>query len=464
MKQIFILFIILQLIIVQVVQAQRQQIDKVVAVVGDQIILQSDIEAQYKLFISQSQGVEQPENIRCMIFQQLLANSLLLEQAAKDSVLVGDTEVNAQLDSRIAQILQYMGGDKEKFKAYYNMRPSEKKESMRDQMKDQLILQKMQQKLMATVSITPKEVKTFFDKIPTDSLPYFNSEVEMAEIVIKPAINPIEDARARKVARNLLLQIVEDSVDFGLLAKKYSDDPGSARLGGDLGAQPRGTMVPEFEAAAYQLKKGECSDVVKSQFGYHIIQLVERLGNTIHCRHILITPDITIDDKQKAFDLLDSIRNLIVNDSISYSAAIAKYSQEDFSKTRAGRIMNPMNGESYFELGDIDSDIYFAIDGLKKGEISKVIKYNSRRGAPQFRIVKLLNRTAPHVASMKDDYSKIRKAALEEKKGRYTTQWIDTKIKDNYIEIKMENLEVAGEKMDNCESMDKWLKVNVVRP
>ena len=357
-----------------------------------------------------------------------------------------------------------MGNDVEKFKAYYNMRPSEMKDFMRDQMRDQLLLQRMQQQIMSSIEITPKEVKTFFEKIPSDSLPYFNSEVEVAEIVVKPKINAVEDARARKLARNLLLQIVEDSVDFAILAKKYSDDPGSAALGGDLGPQPRGTLVPEFEEAAYQLKKGEVSDVVKSEFGYHIIKLKERLGNTIHCSHILIRPSITVEDREGAYDYLDSIRNLIEMDSLSFSKGIATFSEEEFSKTRAGRVMNPMTGSAFFELGDVPTDIYFAIDGLDEGAVSKVIEYKAPAGGTQFRIVKLLNRTQPHVANLKDDYSKIRQAALEEKKSRYISEWVDKKIKDNYIEIKVDNLGAKADETTACDGIQKWLNVNVLRP
>jgi peptidyl-prolyl cis-trans isomerase SurA len=204
--------------------AQMMQIDKVVGVVGNKIILVSDIEAQVKIMRSQSQGVEMPQDIRCLILDQLFANALLLAEADKDSIVVSDMEVQAQLDSRINSILAYMGMDESRFVDNYNMTPAEMKDFMRDQMRDQLVQQKMQQSIMNAVTITPKEVKDFFDRIPSDSLPYFNSEVELAEIVLKPKVNDQEDARARKLARNLALQIVEDSVDFELLARKYSDD------------------------------------------------------------------------------------------------------------------------------------------------------------------------------------------------------------------------------------------------
>ncbi|WMX15159.1 MULTISPECIES: peptidylprolyl isomerase [unclassified Aureispira] len=463
MKKIWILVLLWALGSV-LVSAQRQQVDKVIGVVGNHIILQSDVEAQLKMLESQSQGADLPKDARWLVFDQLLANALMLAEAEQDSVVVGDMEVQAQLDSRVTQILAYMNNNPEKFKEFYGMTPLEMKDFMRDQMRDQLVQQRMQQQIMSSITITPKEVKEFFKNIPKDSLPYFNSEVELAEIVIKPKINPIEDAKARKMARNLMLQIVEDSVDFAVLAKKYSDDRASAALGGDLGVQPRGTLVPEFEAAAYQLKPNEVSEVVKSEFGYHIIQLINRLGNTINTRHILIRPDITTEDREKAYQNLDSIRNLILSDSITFAEGIATYSEEDFSKTRAGRIMNPMTGEPYFELGDLEPSIYFAIDGLNEGDITKVIEYETRTGDKQFRIVKLLKRTEPHVANLQDDYSKIRTAALESKKGRYIVDWIDKKIADNYIEIKMENLGDQLEEARASAALKKWFDANSVRP
>lgn len=444
--------------------AQAQQVDKVIAVIGENIILHSDIEAQVKLLKSQSQGVDMPEDLRCLILDQLFSSALLLSEADKDSVVVSDIEVQAQLDGRVNTILSYMGMDEGKFTEFYSMTPAEMKEFMRDQMKDQLVQQRMQQQIMQTISITPKEVKEYFKKIPKDSLPYFNAEVELSEIIVKPKINEQEDRKARQMARNLLLQIVEDSVDFELLAKKYSDDKSSAINGGNLGVQPRGTFVPEFESTAYQLKDGEVSDVVKTDFGYHIIQLINRLGNTINTRHILIRPKITMEDREAAYQYLDSIRSRIMDDSLSFSAAISKFSEEENSKTKAGRILNPATGEPFLELGDLEPSIYFAIDGLKVGEISKVIEFSGPSGDKMFRIVKVLSKTLPHTANLNDDYSKIRQAALENKKASYIANWIDSKVKDNYVEIKFDNLGEEKTQLESCDFMKKWLDQSISRP
>jgi len=444
--------------------AQRQQVDRVIGMVGNNIILPSDLEAQLKMMENQSQGTGLPPDARGLIFDQLLSNALMLAEAERDSMVVEDAEVQVQLDQRVSQILIYMGGSEEKFFQFYQMTPSEMKDFMRDQMHDQILQQKKQQEIMATITITPKEVKEFYASIPRDSLPYFNAEVELAEVVIKPKINALEDARAQRLARNLLTQIVTDSVDFSVLARRYSDDRGSAAQGGELGPQPRGTLVPEFEAAAYQLKSGEVSDVVKSDFGYHIIQLNKRLGNTIDSRHILVKPKITTEDREGAYQYLDSIRTLIINDSMTFSRAIADYSEEEFSKTRAGRIANPATGQPYFELGDLDPSIYFAIDGLEVGDITKVVEYESRMGEKQFRIVKLMNRTEPHIANLKDDYSKIRNAALEAKKGRYIRDWINSKLRENYVEIKVDNLGEQANELYDSPAMQKWMDSNRARP
>lgn len=442
-------------------QAQRQ-IDRVAAVVGNEVILVSDIEAQFKLMESQSGG-NLPENGRCIIFNQLLGNALILAEADKDSVVVSEVEVEAQLDARIGQILGMMNNNPDQFKTYYGKTPEEVKNEMRDDMRKQLVLQRMKGNIMQNISITPKEVQRFFDKIPKDSLPFFNSEVELGEIVIKPKVNKAEDTKARELAEDLRRQLVEEEADFAELARKFSDDPGSAINGGDLGITKRGDFVMEFEAAAYQLDKMEISGVVKSEYGYHIIQLLERLGNNIHTRHILIKPEITAKDEELAMNKIDSIRSLILLDSLTFSQAIQRFSEEDDSKTQAGTMMNPQTRQPYWELGDLDPKVYFAIDGLKEGDISNPIEYQTPFGETQYRIVHIRNRTKPHVANLGDDYSRIRDAATEEKRSRYIQDWVNGKIEKNYVEIKLAALGEYAKFLVNeqgqaqCEPLRRWM-------
>jgi len=413
----------------------QTQIDKVVAIVGQEIILVSDIESQYKLMESRAGG-KLPENARCLVLDQLLSNALLLTEAEKDSVVVKDEEVEAQIDSRINEILKYMGGDPEQFKMYYGKTPQELKSEMKDDMRKQILIQKMQGQIMQSVAVTPKEVKLFFDRIPKDSLPYFNSEVELLELVVKPKVSPAEDQRAKDKADELRKRIIEQGADFAQIAREYSDDKGSALRGGDLGITGRGSFVPEFEAAAYQLDVNEVSEVVKSEFGYHIIQLMGRLGNNISTRHILVKPAITIDDNENAKMYLDSIRTLILIDSFTFEQAVQKFSEEDFSKTRAGVLTNPTTGEGYWELGDLEPEIYFAIEKLKIGDISSPVEFASPQGESLFKIIKIRNRSFPHIANLKDDYSRIYQAAIEEKKVNFIQEWVNKKIPKNFVDIK----------------------------
>lgn len=446
--------------------AQRQEVDRVIGIVGNEIILRSEVEAQHKIMTAQ--GGTTPDDLRCIIFEQLLANALILAEAEKDSITVPEAEVDVQIDARISQILAYMGGDPDQFKEYYKMSPQEMKVFMFDQMEKQLIMQKMQGNVFSAISITPKEVKAFFKNIPKDSLPFFNSEIELAEIVIKPQISPAEDQRALELAQKLHKQITEDSANFGELARKFSADPGSASRDGVLGVVPRGQLVPEYEAVAYQLEKDEVAEIVKTQYGYHIIQLIERLGNNINTRHILIKPEITEADQAKAMNKLDSIRKLILRDTLTFDQAILKFSEDEFSKTRAGSLLNPQTGEPFFEMGDLDPEVYFAVVDLEIGEMSKPIPYQDQTGELNYRLVRVRNKTEPHVANLKDDYSKIQKAALEEKKGRFIQKWVSRKIQENYIQIRP-GLDLStgndGElTIETCEVLEKWLKHNALSP
>lgn len=462
MNNNYLFFCIIALFISSIELKAQQQIDRVAAVVGNEVILVSDIEARLKLMEAQS-GSGLPEHARCMIFDQLLSEALIVSEADKDSVVVGESEVETQLDSRINQILQYMGGDPQKFLEYYGKTVQEIKDEMRDDMRRQLVMQKMKGKVMEGVTVTPKEVKDFFEKIPRDSLPYFNTEVELGEIVINPKVNALEDLKARNRAEELRLRIIEQGADFAEMATKYSDDPGTAQRGGDLGITSRGSFVTEFEAAAYQLDKMEISQVIKSEYGYHIIQLLERLGNNIHARHILIKAAVTEADHAAAKRQVDSIRTLIMLDSFTFDQAAQLFSEDDFSKTRAASLLNPQTGEPYWELGDLSPEVYFAIEKLKVGEITQPIEFSSPFGETVYKIIKIRNRTSPHIANLKDDYSRIQTAATEEKRSRYIQEWVSKKVARNYIEIKLAALgeyarnftDISG--LARCASFNRWL-------
>ncbi len=444
------------LLVAQFGFSQGVIIDKVISKVGGELVLLSELEEQFAYAASQQEEAIPPE-ARCTILEQILAQKLLLNQSRLDSIEVSDDEVEGQMNARFDRILQMMGGDVTQFESFYGQSIPQAKETMRSELKNQLLTDRMRAQVLNSINVTPSEVKAFFDRIPKDSLPYFSSEVEVREIVMKPEVNEEQDRLAREKLENIRKRVIEGGEDFADLARKYSDDPGSARLGGDLGMTKRGSFVPEFEAAAYNLENKGFSKVIKSEFGYHFIQLLERRGNSIYTRHILIKPEITEADLALTVQRLDSVRMLIESDSITFSVAVKRYSNDKAeSYNNDGLIVNPKSNNAIFEQGDLDTDIYFTIDTMQIEDVSAPFMYLDPRGEQLFRIVMLQARTNPHIASLATDYSKIQKAAVNEKKSEYITKWVDDRVDATFIDIDKEYM--------GCRSLGKWLKGTTVKP
>jgi len=404
--------------------AQREIIDKIVAKVGGELVLLSEIEEQHALMQAQQGAI--PEDARCLILDNVMSQRLMLNQAKLDSIQITEEEVDVQLDARIERILAYMNGNVSQFEQYYGQSVSEVRAQFREDLRNQILVERMQASIMADVNITPSD------------FPKVNAEEK------QKALDKINDIRTR---------IIEGGEDFAELAAIFSDDPGSGRAGGDLGWQKRNTFVPEFEAAAYNLENNEYSEIVESEFGFHFIQTLERRGNTIHCRHILVKPAITEADLELAKSKLDTVKNLIEVDSVSFSRAVKLYSSEDTqSYNNDGNIVNPQSGNTFFEIGDLDPDIYFITDTIKVGNISSPVAFQSQTGETAFRLITVKSRTQPHKANLEEDYYKIQKAALESKKGGHINAWIDEKIDSTYI-----YLENGYNR--SCDFMTKW-KIN----
>jgi peptidyl-prolyl cis-trans isomerase SurA len=426
---------------------QVQVMDKIIATVGGELVLLSELEEQFALALSQKSDI--PQNARCEILEQLLTSKLLINQSKLDSIEVGDDEVENQLAARIDRILSFMNNDIKQFEEYYGQSVNDVKEQFRTDLKNQLLSERMRSEIMKDITITPSEVKSFFSKIPKDSLPYFNSEVEIGEIVIVPKVNDTQRQITMNKLEGIRKRILENNEDFADLAGKFSAD-GSAQTGGDLGWATRGKYVPEFEAAAYKLEINEISDIVESQFGFHLIQLMGRRGNSINVRHILLRPEITEEDFDLVRRKLDSIRTLILKDSISFSFAVKRFS---FDKAQSynndGRMVNPVTGNTFFEVGDLDPDIYFAIDTLKIKGMTAPIEFRDPSGEVQFHIIQLQSKTPPHKANLLQDYSKIQKASIESKKNEYINTWIDDKISSTFIRLE--------QKYSTCPNLDIWI-------
>ena len=433
------------------VQSQDEEIiDQVIGQVGSEIILLSDVENSIKQFKAQQQG-NLPPNAECFVLENLLAQKLLVNQANLDSIIVSDVEVEAQVELRIDRILGMMGNDRDYFISYYNKTPEEMREEMFDGVKDMMLEERMRESVISNINITPTEVKQFFNSIPTDSLPYYDSEVEVSEIVINPVPNDSSKAWAKKRLEEIVARI-EAGESFEELAGQYSDDPGSARQGGNLGWAKSGQYEPEFEAAAFKLEPNEISPVIESPFGYHVIQLLERRGDRRRLRHILKKPNIEPKDHDMVIQNLDSIRKQIAIDTLSFEQAVVRFSDENTqSFNNGGRIINPKSGDTYFPVGDLDPDIYFAIDTLEVGDITRPLEFLTPRGETSYRIVKLVSKSAPHQASLSKDYAKIQEIAKNSKTNEFLFNWLEKKVNETYITLD-QSIYPA------CENVKRWVK------
>jgi len=432
----------------------RAVIDRVVATVGGEIILFSEVQEQFNY--AKKEQPDLPNDYQCFIIQNLLVQKLLVNQAKLDSVEVSDVEVRVQIDARIDRLRSYFNQDDKAIEEFYGQSVEAMRSQLSTDMRNQLLAERMQGTITSKVTITPAEVQRFFNQIPADSLPYFNAEVEIREIVYKPKVNSVEHARSRKTIEEIRARIVEKGEDFAELAKKYSDDPGSGSQGGDLGFQKRGTFVPEFEAMAYKLEPNQVSTIVETEFGFHIIQLLERRGNLIHCRHILIRPEITEADMDAAKTLLDSVRLQIINGNLPFSLAVKRIGDKNQqSYNNDGRVANPRTGNSFFEVADLETSIFFAIDGLKEGEIAEPFLFKAPDGTEQFRLVQLVSRSKPHKADLKLDYGKIQAAALEQKKGDYTEKWVLEKLSSTYLSV--------SDLFYDCPNLQEMIEISAAR-
>lgn len=443
--------------ITSILRAQEQGIvlEELAAKLGGEILLSSEILSNLDYQTAISGTLTQDDS--CRVIQGMFMNKLLVDQAELDSIVVPDAQVEQELDRKIQYIIQTMNGDIERFQNYYGKNVSQVKKMMRRDMKEQALAQQMQSTILSKVKITPKEVIDYYESLPKDSLPYFNSEVEVGELVMFPEVS--KEERDRAIALTVQVQNkLEAGENFNTLARTYSDDPGSARVGGDLGWQMRGTFVPEFEAAAFNLDDGEVSDIVETDFGFHIIRMVGRRGNRIHVEHILIKPEITEADIELTRGKLDSIRTKIIQDTIPWEIAVRRYGSDEVqSFHNGGRVTNPQTGNTFFETPQLETNVYFAIDTIDVGDITAPIQIDNaetQKGATYLKLVKLFSRSKPHTANLGEDYDKIKRAAIQQRQQQYLMNWLREKIRSTYIHINPSYL-------PECPTMDPWREVNV---
>ena len=406
-------------------------VDKIIVKVDNYIVLKSDLEGAYQNYITN--GNPASEDARCGILNSLVINKLLVAKAEIDSVVVTDTEVDNNTTQRMNMILQNSGNSPEQLEKVYGKSMDEIKLELRDQIREQLLGREMQSKITKDLSITPSEVKRFFNHIPADSLPFYSSDVEVAQIVRVAKVSDTQKEEARRKLLEIRDQLLKGA-NFSELAHKYSEDPSVQYNGGEMGYVGRGAMVPQYEAQAFRMKIGELSMPFESPFGFHLMQLLDRRGNEYNSRHILLIATPSKDDVKRAEFFLDSLKDLISKDSITFEAAAKKYSDDASTKDRGGYFADA-DGGTKISIKEIDPIVYFNIDTMKVGHISKPITYRTDDQKDAVRILYFKTKLPPHQANLKDDWHRIQAAALAEKKDNMLDKWFGKARQDVFILI-----------------------------
>jgi peptidyl-prolyl cis-trans isomerase SurA len=416
--------------------AQETIIDRVVGVVAGNIILQSEIDAQIQQMAASQEVVT--EKTQCKLLEDLLFQKLLLAQAQKDSLTVTEQQIEQEQDRRINYFIQQFGSE-ERFVEFYGKSVDDFKSDLKENIRDLLLAQQMQGKITNDITVTPNDVKQYFEKIPADSIQFINAEVEVGQIVKKPAITAAAKKEAKDKITDIRNRILEGKASFQAMAALYSQDPGSASKGGLYEGIQRGQFVPEWDAWAFRMKPNEISEVFETVYGYFIVQLIQRRGDVVDARSLLIAPKIEAGDLLNAKLALDSIYEKIAhNDTIKFADAAAKYSNDEETKNSGGLILNPYNGSSRFqmdEIGQMDQSIAFAIDKLQVGEMTKPMPFSTRDGKQAFHILYLKTRTTPHKMNLTDDYQKIQALALAKKQQEAIQAWVKRKAANTFVKI-----------------------------
>jgi peptidyl-prolyl cis-trans isomerase SurA len=433
-------------------QPKKVVADKIVAVVGDRIILQSDI--KNSIDDARRQGSTVPDGAECMLMEQALVSKVLMLQAEKDSLPVTDDEVEAELDQRIRYFINQVGSQ-QALEDYAGKTIYQIKDDAKESVKERKLAEAMQQKIVSSVKITPSEVKTFFDKIPTDSLPFFESELEIGQILIYPKASRDLELYIVAEMNNYKRQIESKVATFEQLAQRYSEDPGSKDRGGSYQInRNEKTWDPVFLSTAFRLKEGEISAPVKSEkFGYFLIKMVERRGDDADVRLILRRPPVTDAEINQAVTKLDTARSKIISGTYGFNEAALKYSDADEVKFSGPFILN-RDGSPYVNIDQLDKEMVTTLSKMKVGDISQPTPFTGEGDKKGVRIIYLKSRSEPHRMNLHDDYSKISQMALEEKKSLALDKWLKAKIPTYYIMV--DNVTGA-----ECPSLQKYASPDV---
>jgi peptidyl-prolyl cis-trans isomerase SurA len=432
-----------------VTQLSAQRIiDEVVAVVGNEVVLYSDVEAQ--LAQMKDLTLDKEASARCMVIDGLMQKKLLLSRAKYDSLKVTEEQVNTELDRRMQFFIDQFGGNQQALEKFYNKSVAQLKTDFRDPIRDQLLEEQMQGKVLSDIDVTPEDVKKYYLSLPKDSLPYYNAELEIGQIVVTPKVTKEEKQAVIDELRDIKKQVESGKAKFSTMAIIHSQDESNAVKGGEMDMVRADTYVPEFAAAALALKKDSISDVVETKFGFHLIKMIDRKGDMVKVAHILMRPQITEAEVQKAKSTLDSLKTVIKKDSITFENAAYKYSEDEDTKNRGGIMVDMKTNSSHIPTDQLDASLFSIVDKLKVGEISDPVYFKNAEGKDAYRIVYLKSRTLPHKANLKEDYPKIKDLATASKKQEKLDSWAKKYIALTYIRV--------NANYNYCHSLDRWKK------
>ncbi|MFP4060750.1 MAG: peptidylprolyl isomerase [Bacteroidales bacterium] len=427
-------------------QGQDFVVDQIIGVVGDKIIKQSDIETQYLQLIAQ--GYRATGDIKCQILESMLEQKLMVNQAEIDSIEISESNVQLQLNSRLNHFIEQIGSEEE-LEEYFGKSILEIKEDFSGLIREQMLTERMQQEIAGNVSITPSEVKSFYKNLNKDSIPKVESKVEIQQLLIYPEYSDEAIFHVKERLLELRKRILEGE-SFATLAVLYSEDPSSASRGGEIGFTGKGDLDPAYAEAAFTLKEGSVSKIVESEFGYHIIQLIERRNEKVNTRHILLKPKLSPEAKENAINKLDSLARLIKMDSLTFEKAVFFHSDDEDTKLNGGVKINSYTGTSKFELEQLTRPEYLAVRDLDEGEISQPFADETPQGKKVYKIIKLKLKTDPHIANLEEDYNLLKSIAIENKKSRILENWLDEKLASTHVRI--------DEDYANCKFQnDAWL-------
>lgn len=426
-------------------QPKKVMADKIIAIVGNKIVLQSDIDNTLQDMARQ--GMEVPENGRCLTLEQSMGIKALVLQAEKDSLPVTEEEVEGDIELQIRQFIAAYGS-KEELERVAGRSVYQLKEDFKEGFRERKLAAAMRNKIVQDVRITPNEVKQYHSKIPVDSLPLYESEIEVGQIVVYPKASREAEDYVIEQLNGYKQQIEGGTRDFKTIAALYSEDPGSKERGGMYEVnRAQKEMDATWMAKAFTLKEGQISNPFKTKFGYHILMLESRAGNDALVRHILRVPQVTQNELKSGFQKLDSVRSKLIAGTMDFGTAVNRYSDDEASKFTAGMLQG--RDGTFLSIDQLDKDMIPVLSDLKPGEFSQPVAFTDERGRKGVRVIYLKTKTEPHRENLTDDYSKIAARALEEKKESVIEKWFSESIQNYFIKV--------DESYHQCAVMQKWI-------